>query len=171
MIQTPHISQTLTCPGRISAPCLLPEQRSGNRSLDVWHMTLFRHVSICSFQATKVSIFSKLENTSLRKYGKLRKILCIFPCGSSIHYISIFSKLENTSLRKQKKLLNLTIPCVSIFPIQKISHLICQCILAMETKGFEPSTPCLQGRCSPNWAMSPGHYSIITIPNHIAKWA
>ena len=25
----------------------------------------------------------------------------------------------------------------------------------METKRFELSTPCLQGRCSPNWATSP----------------
>ena len=25
----------------------------------------------------------------------------------------------------------------------------------MEMKGFEPTTPCLQGRCSPNWATPP----------------
>ena len=27
----------------------------------------------------------------------------------------------------------------------------------MEIKRFELSTPCLQGRCSPNWAIPPGH--------------
>ena len=26
---------------------------------------------------------------------------------------------------------------------------------AVEIKGFEPLTPCLQGRCSPNWAIPP----------------
>ena len=25
----------------------------------------------------------------------------------------------------------------------------------MEMEGFEPLTPCLQGRCSPNWATPP----------------
>ena len=29
----------------------------------------------------------------------------------------------------------------------------------MEIKGFEPLTPCLQGRCSPNWAIPPSKYS------------
>ena len=28
-------------------------------------------------------------------------------------------------------------------------------LLSMEIKGFEPLTPCLQGRCSPNWAIPP----------------
>ena len=27
--------------------------------------------------------------------------------------------------------------------------------LTVEIKGFEPLTPCLQGRCSPNWAIPP----------------
>ena len=31
----------------------------------------------------------------------------------------------------------------------------------MEMEGFEPLTPCLQGRCSPNWATPPlGSYSV-----------
>ena len=29
------------------------------------------------------------------------------------------------------------------------------CASAMEMMGFEPMTPCLQGRCSPNWATPP----------------
>ena len=29
----------------------------------------------------------------------------------------------------------------------------------MEIRGFEPLTPCLQGRCSPNWAISPKLYA------------
>ena len=42
--------------------------------------------------------------------------------------------------------------------------------LMVEMKGFEPLTPCLQGRCSPNWATPPfywvcssGLYWILTI--------
>ena len=30
----------------------------------------------------------------------------------------------------------------------------------MEIRGFEPLTPCLQGRCSPNWAISPKCFRI-----------
>ena len=33
-----------------------------------------------------------------------------------------------------------------------ISETLC---FAVEIKGFEPLTPCLQGRCSPNWAIPP----------------
>ena len=35
-----------------------------------------------------------------------------------------------------------------IYLIKKLSFL-------MEMEGFEPLTPCLQGRCSPNWATPP----------------
>ena len=31
----------------------------------------------------------------------------------------------------------------------------------VEMKGFEPLTPCLQGRCSPNWATPPRLFSIL----------
>ena len=34
----------------------------------------------------------------------------------------------------------------------------------VEMKGFEPLTPCLQGRCSPNWATPPKGFS--TVPGN-----
>ena len=30
--------------------------------------------------------------------------------------------------------------------------------MTVEMKGFEPTTPCLQGRCSPNWATPPYYF-------------
>ena len=30
----------------------------------------------------------------------------------------------------------------------------------VEVRGFEPLTPCLQGRCSPSWAIPPGQFYI-----------
>ena len=33
--------------------------------------------------------------------------------------------------------------------------LLTNCCRSVEIKGFEPLTPCLQGRCSPNWAIPP----------------
>ena len=36
----------------------------------------------------------------------------------------------------------------------------------VEMKGFEPLTPCLQGRCSPNWATPP-----LGVPQAILDWS
>ena len=33
--------------------------------------------------------------------------------------------------------------------------IVCAIIALVEIKGFEPLTPCLQGRCSPSWAIPP----------------
>ena len=40
----------------------------------------------------------------------------------------------------------------SVFKVHLASHLLW---LVVENKGFEPLTPCVQGRCSPSWANSP----------------
>ena len=40
----------------------------------------------------------------------------------------------------------------SVFKVHLASHLLW---LVVENKGFEPLTPCVQGRCSPSWAMAP----------------
>ena len=34
-------------------------------------------------------------------------------------------------------------------------------LLGMEMMGFEPMTPCLQGRCSPNWATPPFNWVLL----------
>ena len=34
-------------------------------------------------------------------------------------------------------------------------HNVVDSLSTVEIKGFEPLTPCLQGRCSPNWAIPP----------------
>ena len=47
----------------------------------------------------------------------------------------------------------------------------------VEIKGFEPLTPCVQGRCSPNWAISPHNFEhnrsklnrIVSISNSCTK--
>ena len=36
--------------------------------------------------------------------------------------------------------------------------------IQVETKGFEPTTPCLQGRCSPNWATPPKIWQSLIFP-------
>ena len=45
----------------------------------------------------------------------------------------------------------------------------------VELRGFEPLTPCLQGRCSPNWATTPGLvsflYSLLSVSSDSGlKW-
>ena len=37
----------------------------------------------------------------------------------------------------------------------QIPSIACGCFPLVEMMGFEPMTPCLQGRCSPNWATPP----------------
>ena len=37
----------------------------------------------------------------------------------------------------------------------QIPSVACGCFPLVEMMGFEPMTPCLQGRCSPNWATPP----------------
>ena len=39
--------------------------------------------------------------------------------------------------------------------LYSFKHHLWQISLSVETKRFELSTPCLQGRCSPNWAKPP----------------
>ena len=45
-------------------------------------------------------------------------------------------------------------PCVSLFVEETRSNRFERLV---EMMGFEPMTPCLQGRCSPNWATPPYH--------------
>ena len=39
-----------------------------------------------------------------------------------------------------------------------LSGIGCQCYLTVEMERFELLTPCLQGRCSPNWATPPQNF-------------
>ena len=46
-------------------------------------------------------------------------------------------------------------------------HNVVDSLSTVEIKGFEPLTPCLQGRCSPNWATPPLVYRI----SFLFQWA
>ena len=42
----------------------------------------------------------------------------------------------------------------------------CGCFPLVEMMGFEPMTPCLQGRCSPNWATPPYGVCSLVFKDH-----
>ena len=44
----------------------------------------------------------------------------------------------------------LTLPCASARRVRVFIQVVILFIIIVEMKGFEPLTPCLQGRCSPN---------------------
>ena len=43
-------------------------------------------------------------------------------------------------------------------------HNVVDSLSTVEIKGFEPLTPCLQGRCSPNWAIPPYNLAATYFP-------
>ena len=53
---------------------------------------------------------------------------------------------------------------LSYFDVSRLSRLLFTAFLPLvEMMGFEPMTPCLQGRCSPNWATPPYWEVILTV--------
>ena len=57
-----------------------------------------------------------------------------------------------------------TFSCLgSLYPLTSCyAELFCR-YHRLEMMGFEPMTPCLQGRCSPNWATPPFVYPLVSL--------
>ena len=78
-------------------------------------------------------------------YSRMSWLKCI------LHFLSSF----------QYEIFKVHITPLSIWSCGHRCHLLCQ---RMETERFELLTPCLQGRCSPNWATPPGNLAATYFP-------
>ena len=71
----------------------------------------------------------------------------------SHNYMGLFTQLN--SLCSLRFVNRLTLNSFCVFDLNLLS-----CFRRMETERFELLTPCLQGRCSPNWATPPSGWNI-----------
>ena len=108
------------------------------------NITLYKYL-ICSFQGTIANLWFALQAIATR-FLYLSKLLAQF-----------LDKVRTVSFYEKNSLFVLLRQSVKDLFIWIISITYVSVIIQMEIKGFEPLTPCLQGRCSPSWAIPPGN--------------
>ena len=86
---------------------------------------------------------SGLEPPTSRLSGARSNLLSYKPILSGVLPVSIFDQIAIFNSRSELRLR--ADACPHNLPYGKL----------VEMMGFEPMTPCLQGRCSPNWATPP----------------
>ena len=94
-----------------------------------------------NFDVVRYSVFKEQMWQWLDWHGTHKMLRILFRHGHSSNVLSCMNPLalSYASVRRAR----VFIQCVTLF------------IINVEIKGFEPLTPCLQGRCSPNWAIPP----------------